>query len=652
MAFDFDPDLIEQETYGDLRPYDRREWLLTNGLGGYAAGTVLGVNTRRYHAGLVASTQPPVGRVVAVPRFEAVMTVDGRRYDPWAAYFRGELAGEGVRLLRRFALGEGFAEWEYDADGTKLFHRLFVCWRRNAACAIWQVVPAEGVGKVDLAVTPFLALRGYHRLLHAGDHGPGSPGFDVTPHDDGATIVRRDRHLHLRGDVPFEAKSDWYYAHTYPMEAARGMDDREDLFSAGTFRLSGGTGATLTVWMQAGVAEPQELDLEEEVDRRARAADPPRPAPTPVQRRLFRAAGDFVVKRHRPDGTPGLTILSGYPWSTDWGRDVFVALPGLLLTTGRHDLAGQVLTTFAAYVDGGMIPNRFDDADAPSYDTADASLWFVDSAFRYLEATRDCDTFESLLRPACEAIADGYRDGTRHGIGVDPADGLVRAGDGTVPVTWMEATVDGGMVTPRVGKPVEVNALWHNALRLLGRDDEADRVAASFARFALGEGRGLADVLNDDGTRDESLRPNQIFAVSLRHSPLEAQVRREVVDVVRRGLLTPYGLRTLGRGHREYADRYTGPPERRARSAHNGPVWPWLIGPFLDAHLRIHDRSPESQHRARTWLRPLVNHLDAEGCLGGIGEVFDPEWPYRPGGSFQQAWSVAEVLRLAVELEL
>ena len=375
--------------------------------------------------------------------------------------------------------------------------------------------------------------------------------------------------------------------------------------------------------------------------------------PTPTQQKLVRAAADFVVKRNAPDGRPGTTIIAGYPWFSDWGRDTFIALPGLLLTTGRHHEAGRVLGTFAHYVSDGMIPNRFDDySNEPTYNTVDASLWFIQASHAYLKATKDRDTYDGVLRPACEEIVDGYTRGTRYNIRVDPADGLVSAGDETTQLTWMDAKYQGTVFTPRHGKAVEINALWYNALVHLGLDDRAARVRESFVSlFWAGEGHGLTDVVTD-GEADTSLRPNQIFAVSLPHSPLSREQQAVVVDVVRRELLTPVGLRTLSRGGAKYEPRYTGPMFDRDRAYHNGTVWPWLIGPFLDAHLRINGRSPESVARARTWLAPLIDHLSREGNLGSICEVFDADPPHKPGGCFAQAWSVAEVLRLAVELEM
>lgn len=650
----------DQETYGELRPYIRREWLLTNGLGGYASGTVSNINTRRYHATLVAATLPPVGRIVVVGRWNEILMIGGKRHDVSAAYFRNTLTGDGPRYLRRFHLADETATWEYDIGGTKIFRELFVCWGSNTASVRYHVVPGEAHREqaVSLHVSPFFALRDFHALRHTGQ-----TDFQSSADEHGARV----RVLDLSADVwmetsdhcRYDEKPDWWYAHSYPMETARGLDDREDLYCPGTFSLRTGEvgeevrDRDIRLWCCLGDRERRDITVEREKRREGMRV---REMPTPAQQKLVRAAADFVVKRRRPDGMPGTTILAGYPWFSDWGRDTFVALPGLLLSTGRFSTAGQVLSTFAGYVSEGMIPNRFDDySNEPSYNTVDASLWFIHAAHAYLRATKDQDTYESLLRPACEAIVEGYTAGTRFGIGVDPADGLVTAGDETSQLTWMDAKFEGEVFTPRHGKAVEINALWYNALRHLGFDQRADRVRESFNdAYPLGGGRGLADVVRGKPgayERDTSMRPNQIFAVSLPHSPLDEARQHEVVDAVRRELLTPYGLRTLGRDASKYEPRYTGPMHERDRAYYNGTVWPWLIGPFLEAHLRINRRSAQSLVRARTWLGPILEHLDREGCLGSISEVTDAEFPYRPGGCFAQAWSVAEVLRLAVEVD-
>ena len=514
--------------------------------------------------------------------------------------------------------------------------------------------PAEGAwaGRpFELRLAPFVSMRDFHALRRSGeaDFHVRASGGSVA---DRVAVRHRDLSLSLRCDgCAFTGPADWWYSHLYPLERERGLEDTEDLFTPGHFSLAcdGKRPASAVLWM--GLEPVDDCEWDRELQRRSERSKV-RPMPTPAQKRLAAAADDFVVKRSGHGGAAGTTIVAGYPWFADWGRDTMIALPGLLLSTGRHSEAGQVLTVFAGYVSGGMIPNRFDDySNEPSYNTVDASLWFVHAAHEYLRASRDRETFESILQPACQQVIDGYAAGTRYGIHMDPADGLIAAGDADTQLTWMDAKTNGVAFTPRHGKPVEINALWHHALRLMG-DDRADGVRRSFVeQFYLGPERGLADVVHPDGGRDESIRPNQIFAASLAHGPLDDEQRRAVVGVVRRELLTPVGLRTLARSDPAYQPEYAGDPFTRDRAYHNGAVWPWLIGAFLEAHLRAHGRSADALDQARAWLRPLIDQLE-QGCVGGINEVYEARSPHRPVACPAQAWSVAEVLRLAVELEL
>jgi predicted glycogen debranching enzyme len=367
--------------------------------------------------------------------------------------------------------------------------------------------------------------------------------------------------------------------------------------------------------------------------------------------RLERTALDFVVRRTSPDGKVGTSIIAGYPWFADWGRDTMISLPGLLLVPGRFHQAREVLCVFAQYVDGGMIPNRFGDYDnKPEYNTVDASLWFIHAVFEYLRLSHNQPVFDTVLEPACRKIVDGYRAGTRYHIGMDPADGLITQGDAATQLTWMDAKCGDIAFTPRQGKPVEINALWYHALVLMGEAELAAKVGDSFRKaFWISPFRGLADVIDGD-RKDTRVRPNQIFAVSLPNSPLLPDQQIAVVEVVRRELLTPVGLRTLAKTEPGYRGTYTGPQFDRDGAYHNGTVWPWLIGAFLEAYLKVHARSSASLDQARAWLAPLVKHMDDTAAIGQISEIFEGDEPHRPVGCPAQAWSVAEVLRLAVDL--
>ena len=650
--------LYRAETYGELRPHLDREWLLTNGTGGFAAGTVVGCNARRYHGLLCAATLPPVGRIMALSRLaERVQMLDGNPYKPAVELdlnrFGDDLSPRGDRYLRHFRLGDT-VRWQYDAAGVLVTKELQLAWGQDG-CRVRYHVDPTARGRVRFTIAPFAALRDFHALRHAHDAELTADGSGQ-----GQVVVRCGQlALTLAADGPgglrFEAEPDWWYGHTYPTESARGLDDSEDLFTPGRFEVE--LDGPATVELAAWLGEDRPAAWDEALARRRERRAPPRPVPTIAQKRLSHAAADFVVRRSRPDGRGQATsILAGYPWFADWGRDTMIALPGLLLSTGRHHQAGQVLSLFAEYVDGGMIPNRFDDyTNEPSYNTVDASLWFVHAAFAYRRASRDEETFESILRPACRAIIDGYRAGTRWRIGVDDADGLVTAGDADTQLTWMDAKVGDEAFTPRHGKAVEINALWYNALRLMGEDDAADRHAQSFVdAFWLAPHKGLADCVRGGPggyERDEQIRPNQIFAAGLPHSPLDQEQKRAVVARVRRHLLTPMGLRSLSPQDAQYAPEYRGDMYARDKAYHNGTVWAWLIGAFLDAHLAAEGRSQEAVEQCRAWLAPLIGHLE-DGCVGQLAEVFDADSPHKPQGCPAQAWSVAEVLRLAVELDL
>ncbi|HEX8341542.1 MAG TPA: amylo-alpha-1,6-glucosidase [Tepidisphaeraceae bacterium] len=630
------------ETYGELEPWIGREWLQTNGSGAFSAGTIVGANTRRYHGLLVAATLPPVGRIVSLSRMNESISRDGR--DPIGlgiSQFRDVLLPRGDMHLQRFTHSVTTC-WEYRDGDLRLGKELLLCHGRNVVGIRYAIDP--GAVPLELRLQPFVALRDFHGLGRA-DH-------TIDAHcADGGCVVRRWGHgLHLRCDgATFNEHHDWWYNFTYRLETERGQDDTEDLFTPGIFTVKVEAPTTLIFW--AGLESVADCDWQVELDKRTRNT-PGASAPTPAQQRLTRAAADFVVGR-RADEFAGATILAGYPWFSDWGRDTMIALPGLLLATGRFKEASQVLCLFARFVSEGMIPNVFDDYHhRPYYNTVDASLWFVNACFEYRNRSKDNDTFDQLLRPACAEIIGGYRGGTRFGIKMDSVDSLITQGDPASQLTWMDAKTNGVVFTPRHGKAVEINALWYNALRLMDEHGTADKVQRSFREaFWISPYRGLADVINETG-RNEQCRPNQIFAVSLAHSPLTAEQQAGVVEVVRRELLTPKGLRTLSPSDPKFQPRYAGNQFDRDKAYHNGTIWPWLIGAFLDAHLKVNNRSKQSVEQARRWLTPLLDALENEGCVGQIAEICEAQPPHRSVGAFAQAWSVAEVLRLAVELEM
>jgi len=642
-------------TQGQLQPWMNREWQLTNGIGGYAASSVVGCNTRRYHAVLCAATMPPVGRILALSRIAESLFLDGnrdRRLELSVNQFREAVHPRGDRYLRSFSLWRT-AEWQYDVEGIAVHKELLLCWNRNIV-GVRYTVDAGRHRPLRLELAPFTPLRDFHSARRSEN---SRLEVTVGGADDLARVSVEDRAGAAVAMVcdagSFEESPNWWYGHVFPIEADRGLDDSEDLFTPGQFVIEGDGRLQLTLWAASAHVEPPQWDAEKKLLATARGdwSLPGTQVTTRVARRLVRAADDFVVARRQPDGSEGTTIIAGYPWFADWGRDTFISLPGLLLTTGRFEQARQVLTTFGHYVDRGMVPNRFDDyTNEPHYNTVDASLWYVHAAFEYARLSGDRETFETALRPACRKIIDGYRDGTRYNIHAD-RDGLITQGDLTTQLTWMDAKCGDVAFTPRQGKPVEINALWYNALMLMGETELAQRVAHSFRdAFWISAFRGLADVINDAG-QDRAIRPNQIFAVSLPHSPLTDEQQAAVVEVVRRELLTPVGLRTLARSEPGYHPLYTGPQYNRDEAYHNGTIWPWPLGAFLSAYLKVHHNAEPAREQCRAWLQPLIDHME-ENCLGQIAEIFEAQEPHRPVGCCAQAWSVAEVLRLAVELDM
>ena len=659
--------LYTVETHGELHPFLEREWLLTNGKGAMSFSTVVGCNMRRYHGLLCAATMPPVGRVMALNRIGELVYLDGKSdyLELSINQFRNSLHPRGDRYLRRFELGD-IASFHYELDGIKIIKDVQLVWGRNTA-GIRYRIEAPPERQVRLELLPFVSLRDFHALRQApgANFDVKAEAFEMAVGESGTKNT-----LHFRADAgEFIKQGDWWYGHTYPIETDRGQDDSEDLFAPGRLIYNTRGSSTLTLW--ASMEGSDALQWDTELARRPEAfagpltvvsapgakkqqgGDATEAPVTPILKKLIRAADDFVVSRRRPDGKPGVTVIAGYPWFADWGRDTMISLPGLLLTTRKFQKASQVLTLFAEYVSEGMIPNKFDDYNnEPSYNTVDASLWFIHACFEYHRLSGDAATFNGPLLAACRAIVKGHQAGTRFGIRMD-ADGLITAGDEHTQLTWMDAKHGGIAFTPRHGKAVEINALWYNALRLLGEEQLAAKVKESFIKaFWFNPYRGLYDVVSNDlKKRDAAIRPNQIFAASLPYSPLDEAQQKAVVETVRRELLTPYGLRTLNRSDPNYIGRYTGPQSERDRAYHNGVIWPWLIGPFLEAYLRVNHFSPDAQRQARVWLQPLLDHMHT-GCIGQISECFTGDDPHKPVGCPAQAWSVAEVLRLATLLRL
>jgi predicted glycogen debranching enzyme len=652
-----------------------REWLVTNGLGGYASGTVSGVMTRRYHGLLVAALPAPFGRLVMLNHLaEHLRLPDGRKI----ALGGEERVGSspelhGAQYLREFRLEGGLPVWQFDLGGWVIEKRLLLPHQQNTVHITYALV--SGGGQVRLDLRPSLHFR--HHEAPVGL--PLDRPYAVTVIEDQYEISTEGL-PELRLLVCGEGGSLTIQPHRvrqvlYRMEESRGYESSGDWWSPGHFRVWLGTDAAATLvastepWDAIRALAPRAA-LSAEYRRRERLVSlAPEPARVGTPAELVLAADQFIIKpagrvedaaRAHAAGDEVRTVIAGYHWFTDWGRDTMISLEGLTLATGRHIEAGYILRTFAHYVRDGLIPNMFPDGQNQGlYHTADATLWYFHAVERYVAVTGDRATLRALL-PVFRDIVDHHVRGTRFGIGVDPADGLLRQGAEGYQLTWMDAKVDGWVVTPRRGKAVEINALWYNALRLLEGwlreegDEEAarpigvlaDRVRGYFnERFWFGAGSYLYDIVDGEAGNDDACRPNQLLALSLDHPVLEERRWVPVLEIVRGQLLTPLGLRSLAPAHPDYKRTYDGDLRARDAAYHQGTVWGWLIGPMVDAWMRVH---PGDRAGARRLLEGFGDHL-GEACIGSVSEIFDAEEPYTPRGCVAQAWSVAEVLRCWVK---
>jgi predicted glycogen debranching enzyme len=648
-----------REICGDLDSAESREWLVTNGIGGYASGTVAGSQTRRYHGLLIAALQPPVGRTHLVSAIDEIVHYAGTDYSlathRWAS---GAVDPQGFLLVEDFHLEGTKPVWSYALADALIEKRI---WMRQAENTTYiQYTLVRGSSAVDLDLKALVNYRDFHSLTHAGDW---RMAINLAEH--GIQVQAYD------GAVPFYLKSssaaceprhEWHVGCYFAEETARGLDDREDRLFGALFRakLQVGENVTIVATTEADASLQGEITATEHASHEMKlftawqekhqglAAE----APSWLWQ-LILAADQFIVKRSLPEEPDGRSIIAGYHWFGDWGRDTMMAMPGLTLATGRAEVAKQILLAFSRYVDGGMLPNNFPDAGGqPEYNTVDAALWYFESIRQYFESAQDSGTLQRLF-PVLAGMIDAHVEGTRYNIHVDPVDGLLFAGVPGVQLTWMDAKIGDWVVTPRTGKPVEVNALWINALetmaqfaRLLEKPGEGYEILAAkatkgFQKFWNAERGCCYDVIDVPGIgNDGSLRPNQILTVSLLGSLLTPEQQSSVVDVCARHLLTSHGLRSLAPGEPGYTGHYGGGPRDRDAAYHQGTVWGWLLGPFALAHFRVH----KNREAALRFLEPLGRQIYASG-LGTLSEIFDGDAPFTPRGCIAQAWTVAEVLR-------
>ena len=679
MMFDFG-----REVCGDYATATKREWLVTNGIGGFASGTIANMLTRRYHGLLMAALKPPLGRTLLLAKLDETAEYDGIYPDSGRFYplftnrwEDGVVEGNGHRHLNRFHLEGTTPVWTFGLANALLEKRVWMQPGKNTTTIQYRL--ARATGPLSLSIKALVNHRDYHSTTIMNEWTPqveeaaidGGSGLRIRLLN-GATPLNEATPLYLFSDrAMLTPQFDWYEDLYLPVEEFRGQRDvSEDHVYAAHLHATLRQGETLTVVastepspnLDGAAALEERRAYERALLDRAITLHPVRngtepPLPQPMAH-LVLAADQFIVSRPSAADPDGKSIIAGYHWFGDWGRDTMIALPGLTLATGRPEVAAGVLRTYAQFVDQGMLPNRFPDAgEAPEYNTVDATLWYFVALREYLAATSDTTLLRDLFPVLADIIA-WHRRGTRYNIHVDESDGLLYAGEAGVQLTWMDVKIDDWVVTPRTGKAVEINALWYNALRImqdfatdLDEDpgayaDLAGRVRESFGRF-WDAGMGYCyDVIDGpplgDGPHghDLSLRPNQLLAVSLPHSPLTPEQQRSVVDTCARHLLTAHGLRSLSPDDKAYAGQYGGDRRKRDAAYHQGTVWGWLIGPFVSAHLRVY----QDKAAARAYLEPLLRHLVDHG-IGSVSEIFEGDAPFAPRGCIAQAWSVAEVLR-------
>ena len=631
------------------------EWLETNGLGGFSSSTITGLNTRRYHGLLTAATKPPVGRVVMLAKLEEVLIVDGERYELSVNQYAGAVHPHGFYYQSQFRL-DPFPIFTYELAGIRLEKSVFMVQGQNTTIVHYELQAGDAnFASLKLELRPLIAFRDYHTTTHENSSlNPRVETEDgiisVTPYADLPS-------LHFAHDVAgIDTRGYWYHNFEYLVEQERGLDFVEDLFSpfSLTFDLNRYGRARIIASTERRDIRSADFSRETESSRR-RTIALNKTNENRFITMLTSAADQFIVARGNKK-----TVIAGYHWFGDWGRDTMIALPGLTLTTGRFEVARSILAEFANHVDQGMLPNRFVDAgDTPEYNTVDATLWFFEAVRSFLQYTNDYDFVRDHLYAVLVDIIEWHIEGTRYNIRVD-TDGLLMSGAPGVQLTWMDAKVGDWVVTPRHGKPVEIQALWYNALRSMEQlarkfgNQAAKKRYATMAnqvrdnfneQFWNERALCLFDVVNGD-FRDESIRPNQLLAISLKNSMISWQRAENILNVVKRELLTPRGLRTLSPKDPDYRGSYKGDPSTRDAAYHQGTVWPWLMGPFITASVKVF--GVDGQAFASEWLKDFEDHL-TEACLGQVSEIFDGDAPHLPRGCVAQAWSVAELLRCAVE---
>ena len=656
---------FDRDVCNDLAAAEAREWLVTNGIGGFASGTVAGSFTRRYHGLLIGALQPPVGRTQLVGAVDEVVNHGRQEFQLGTHHWgSGVVAPQGFAHIEAFRLDDTAPVWTYALDDARLEKQI---WMKQGENTTYVRYALEKGDAIELDLKTLVNYRDFHSVTHGGDWQMQiervAHGVRVTPYEGASPFYLRC----LGADC--DPLHIWYRDCAFPLESLRGLEDREDQLLAASFRARLESGKPLTLVLSTSeatsldgeAANAARVARDEAVIRAWDRASGSIKGEEPAWLKQFVLAADqFIVKRPLPDEPNGNSIIAGYHWFGDWGRDTMIALPGLTLATGRPEIARQILLAFAEYADGGMLPNNFPDAGGkPEYNTIDAAMWYFEAVRQYVAATKDTKTLEKLFSILAGMI-EAHVQGTRYNIHADAADGLLYGGGPGVQLTWMDAKIGDWVVTPRTGKPVEINALWINALASMAGFAQALRLPTeryeqmagtarvSFQKFWNAERHCCFDVIDAPGIgNDGSVRPNQILAVSLSVSPLTAEQQKAVVDTCAAHLLTPVGLRSLAPGEPGYTGQYGGGPRERDAVYHQGTAWAWLQGPFALAHYRVY----QDRAAAVRFLETLGSTMETYG-IGTLPEIYDGDAPHKACGCIAQAWSVGEVLRAWRELEI
>jgi predicted glycogen debranching enzyme len=635
------------------------EWLETNGLGGWSGSSLCGCNTRRYHGLLMAATKPPAERMLLVSKLDETIVMDGNHYDLGTNDYGDTIFPQGFQTIRSFKR-DLFPEWIFEAGGVRIRKTITMVTGENTTLIRYEVLKADE--PFSLQLLPLIAARGYHELQHAYNNIFWDIDFENGVFHNQPYEGAPDIYISVPGST-YQSVNKWYFKFNYLQEKYRGLDYQEDLFNHGLFNvnLKDGDALNIIISTEDPTGKNPDTLFEKEKNRKSSLL---KGVSENVLRQMILAADQFIVKREVPAESESAvpvalkTVIAGYHWFTDWGRDTMISIPGLCLQTNRYEDAKKILAVFAKSVSMGMLPNRFKDSnDPPEYNNADGTLWYFNALYAYLQVTGDKKFILVEILPVLKDIIEWHFKGTRYNIHMDE-DGLLYAGETGQQLTWMDARIGNWVVTPRMGKPVEIEALWYNALKifeallLLNREsaaaviihEKAELTKTSFCeKFWYQEGNYLYDNIDEFGKPDASLRPNQIFAISLHFHLVEGEKANSVLNIIRSKLYTPVGLRSLSPDDPRYHGNYGGNVYMRDSVYHQGTVWSWLLGPFLEAGMKID--SEGFKEEAMAIINRFIYHLN-EGCIGSVSEIFDGDAPHHPRGCVAQAWSVAEILRV------